>query len=156
MLNIVMIGLLFWIFYEDLKDREITLFVMLGLLCLGGYLNLREHLFEIFLMSTLMNVMMVSLVLLILWLYSKVKLKSGLFQVFGTGDLLFFLFMAVSFPITSFLVLFSCSLFFALIFSVVFKKRLTKWVPLAGIQALFLGLIVGANQVFEVVNLYAF
>jgi hypothetical protein len=154
-LNILMIALLFWIFYEDLKDRKITLVWMLSLIVLGGFLNFEKQIFEVFLINTLLNIITVFFVIAILWIYSRMKIKKQLFQLFGTGDLLFFIFMAVSFPTTTFLVLFSASLIFSLLLSTLLKKRLTKWVPLAGLQALFLGLIFGVNHVFNFVNLYA-
>jgi len=153
-LNITMIGLLFWIFYEDVKERSITLVLMILLLVIGGYLNYTKHIIELFLISSLINLLTVSVVVLILWLYSKLKLRTELFKVFGTGDLLFFLFMVISFPTTTFLVMFSSSLVFSFVISLVLRKKMTKWIPLAGLQALFLGLIVGVNQVFGVVNLY--
>ena len=154
-LNILMIALLFWIFYEDLKDRSITLVWMLLLLILGGFLNFEKQILELFLINTLINVLTVSFVMSILWVYAKFKLKKELFKVFGMGDLLFFVFMAVSFPTTTFLVMFSCSLIFSLLVSTFLQKTLTKWVPLAGLQALFLGLIFGVNHFFNFVNLYA-
>ena len=155
-LNIVMIVLLIWIFYEDLKNREITTYVMIGLLFIGGFLNFREHIFKIFLISTVINILVISWVVFILWLYAKFELKSNLFKVFGIGDVLFFIFMGVSFPTSTFLVIFSCSLIFSLMISLTFRKKLTKMVPLAGMQALFLVLIVGINLIFELVNLYTF
>ena len=155
-LNILMIVLLLWIFYEDIKQREITLTVMLLLLLLGGFLNFQKQILEIFLINSIVNILVVTMVVGILWVYSKFKLKAGLFEVFGSGDLLFFLFLAVSFPITTFLVIFSSSLIFSLLVSMAIKKSITKWVPLAGLQALFLSVLVGVNQVFGIVNLYAF
>lgn len=155
-LNILMIILLLWIFYQDMKDRQITLVLMLGLLLLGGYLNYEKQILELFLINSIINMFAVITVVLVLWVYAKFKLKTGLFKVFGTGDLLFFLFLSISFPTTTFLVIFSSSLIFSWAISMVLKNKMKKWVPLAGLQALFLGIVVGVNQVFEFVNLYAF
>ena len=156
LLNILMIVLLLWIFYEDIKERKITLISMLLLLFLGAYLHYEKQILEVFLINSIVNLTLVVLVVAILWVYSKFRLKSELFKVFGTGDFLFFLFLAVSFPITTFLVIFSCSLIFSLLVSIVFQKRIKRWVPLAGLQALFLSVLVGVNLVFQVINLYAF
>lgn len=155
-LNILMILLLLWIFYEDLKQRQITLIVILALILLGGFLNYQKQILELFLIHSIINILVVLMVVGILWVYSKLKLKTGLFDVFGSGDLLFFLFLAVSFPITTFLVIFSSSLIFSLLVSIAIKKSMKKWIPLAGLQALFLSVVVGVNLVFGIVNLYAF
>ena len=154
-LQIVMIGMLFWIFYEDLKERKVTLLLLLLLFVLGGFLNSQHQFLEVFLIGMLMNVIVISTVILILFLYAKLKLKTSLFNVFGMGDLLFFVFMAISFPTATFLVLFSTSLLFSFVISIVFKAKLKKLIPLAGLQALYVALIVGVNLLWNVVNLYA-
>lgn len=154
--NIAMMGLLFWIFYEDLKERKVTLAVLLLLFAVGGFLNIQQQIWEVFFISSILNLSVVLMVLLVLSIYTKVKLKQPLFEVFGLGDVLFFIFMAISFPTTTFLVLFSTSLIFSFVISVTFQKQLKKFVPLAGLQALFLGLIIGSNQLFDIINLYAF
>lgn len=154
-LNILMILLLFWIFFEDLKNRQISLLAIIGLLLVGGYLNMHGQMIELLLLGVLMNLLIVSMVVFVLWIYIKLKLKKQLFRVFGLGDLLFFVFLAIGFPTPTFLVFFSASLVFSLIISIVFKKQLTKWVPLAGLQALFVALVVGVNQLLNITNLYA-
>ena len=154
-LNILMIGLLFWIFYEDLKDREISLVVVLLLLALGGYLNWAHHSLWLFLTSILLNILIITMVISVIWLYAKFKLQKGLFDVFGMGDLLFFVFLAISFPLPAFTVILSGSLIFSLLLSIVLKKKLSKWVPLAGLQALFTALVIGVNLVLTNINLYA-
>lgn len=154
-LNIVLLGLLLWIFLEDLKERQISLIVVLSLIILGGSLNYRHHILELFLISTLINALVIAVVVFILWIYSKFKLKKDLFQVFGLGDFLFFVFLVVAFPTPTFLVVFSSSLIFAFLISILFQKKLTKWVPLAGLQALFVALVVGVNEIGEIINLYA-
>jgi Flp pilus assembly protein protease CpaA len=153
-LNILLIGLLILICIEDIKEREISLIVIVVLIILGGFLNYRHHIVELFLVSCLVNSLIVLLIVFILWGYSKFKLQKPLFEVFGVGDLLFFVFLAVSFPTTTFAVMFVGSLLFSLLISVLFKKRISKWVPLAGLQALFTALIFGINQIIPVVNLY--
>ncbi|MEQ6123565.1 hypothetical protein AAON49_05140 [Pseudotenacibaculum sp. MALMAid0570] len=155
-MNILMIALLFWIFYEDIKDRKVTLLVLLSVSVLGGFLHGKQQLLEVFFLTTLLNLAVVLLVIFVLFVYTKLKLKIALFEAFGLGDLLFFLCMAISFPTASFLVLFSASLIFSFVVSVVFQKQLKNLIPLAGLQALFLGLIIGTNELFQVTNLYAF
>lgn len=155
-INILMVAMLFWVFYEDVKDKKVTLVLLISLFVVGGFLNSQYQIIELFLISSLINFGVILMVTMLLFIYTKVKLKTALFKVFGVGDLLFFAFMAVSFPTTTFLVLFSTSLIFSLILSLIFQKKLQKLIPLAGFQALFLGLIIGANQLLNIVNLYAF
>ena len=154
-LQILMIGVLFWVFYEDLKERKVTLLLLLLLFILGGLLNSQRQIIELFLINSLMNLVVVSAIIFILFLYAKLKLKTSLFEVFGVGDLLFFVYMAISFPTATFLVLFSSSLLFSFALSIVFRTKLKKLIPLAGLQALYLALIVGVNLLWNVVDLYA-
>lgn len=155
-INIALLLLLFYVFYQDVKERKVTLLLFILLFVIGGFLNWKQQVFEVFTINSIINIITICMVMLILYLYSKFKMKIELFHGFGLGDLLFFLFMAISFPTLSFLVLFSTSLIFSFIISIVFRKRLKELVPLAGLQALFLGLIIGANQIFNITNLYAF
>jgi len=155
-INIGMIAMLFWIFYEDVKDKKVTLLLLVSLFVTGGFLNSQYQIIELFLISSLINFGVILMVIILLFIYTKIKLKTELFKVFGVGDLLFFAFMAISFPTTTFLVLFSTSLIFSLLLSLIFQKKLQKLIPLAGFQALFLGLIIGANQLLNIVNLYAY
>ena len=154
--NIVMMGSLFWVFYEDLKERKVTIALLMLLFVVGGFLNIKQQVWEVFLISSILNLAVVFSIILILFVYTKLKLKQSLPEAFGLGDVLFFAFMAISFPTTTFLVLFSCSLIFSFIISISFQKQLKKFVPLAGLQALFLGLILGTNHLFGLMNLYAF
>lgn len=155
-ISILMIGLLFWVTYEDVKDRKVTLLLLIVLFLTGGFLNSQQLSTELFLISSIINLSVIAMVVFVLFLYVQLKLQTKLFNVFGSGDLLFFAFMAISFPTISFLVLFSISLIFSLLISLAFQKQLKKLVPLAGLQALFLALFLGSNTLFHLVDLYAF
>ena len=52
------------------------------------------------------------------------------------------------------LVLFATSLLFSFVIAVLFKKTLKKFIPLAGLQALYIGLTLASNQLFHIINLY--
>lgn len=83
-------------------------------------------------------------------------MKRSFFKTIGLGDLFFFLILATSFPTISFLVILSLSFIFSLLFFITLKPILKKkTVPLAGLQALFLMLILITNVIFKIVNLYA-
>lgn len=154
-IQITIIGLLLLVFYQDIKERKVTLVLLLLLLGLTGFLHSRFHLFEVFLLNILINIAIISIVVLILLLYSRFLLKKKLFEAIGPGDILFFLVLAVSFPIPSFLIIFSCSLLFALALSIVWKlKAKNKTIPLAGLQALFVSLMMICNLGFNFIDLY--
>jgi len=83
-------------------------------------------------------------------------MKKTINEGIGLGDILFFIALAVSFPIITFLILFSLSLLFSLLLFVILKPSLKqKIAPLAGLQALFLFIILFINLTFNFVNLYA-
>lgn len=154
-LNITFIALLLIVFYQDVKDREVSLMLFLGLLLLGGFLHSQFQLMEVFLLNVIINVAVVSSIVLILFLYTRFVMKKRLFETFGLGDLLFFLILAVSFPIPTFLVVFSCSLLFSFVISMLLKGSMKdKTIPLAGLQALFVLLMITSNLLFEFTNLY--
>ncbi len=150
-----MIGLLFGVFYQDLKERKVTVFLMLGLLVLGGFLHSQFQLLELFLLHVSINMTVIGCVVLILFLYTKWIMKKQLFEAFGLGDLMFFFILAVSFPIPTFLVIFSSSLVFALIVFIALKSSLVEQtIPLAGFQALFVLLLMTSNLIFNFTDLY--
>lgn len=97
-----------------------------------------------------------SIIFLVLYLYTTLKLKKSLLKTIGLGDLFFFIIIAMGFPTFAFLIIFSSSLIFSFILFIFLKPRLTnKTVPLAGLQSLFLVIILLLNNNFEVLNLYA-
>lgn len=153
-----MIVLLFWVFYQDLKERLVSIYLFLGLIGIGSFLNFKAQILaDVFLINSLFNIAAVLLITLVLYLYSRYKMKLSFFQeAFGLGDLVFFLFMAISFPPLSFLILFSASVIFSFVISIGFQRQLKKKIPLAGLQALFLGVMITANLCFNLTNLYAF
>tara|TARA_B110000495_G_C23039244_1_gene622170 strand:+ start:2443 stop:2919 length:477 start_codon:yes stop_codon:yes gene_type:complete len=153
--NILMIGLLLRVFYEDIKDRKVTFIVLVILLLLGGFIHSQHLNVWVFLLSSLLNLSIVLTIILVLYVYANFKLKTSLSKVFGLGDALFFIVMAVSFPTATFLVLFATSLLFSFVIAVLFKKTLKKFIPLAGLQALYIGLTLASNQLFHIINLYA-
>ncbi|MBT6880943.1 MAG: hypothetical protein HOA34_00900 [Flavobacterium sp.] len=152
--NILMIGLLLRVFYEDIKDRKVTFIVLVILLLLGGFIHSQHQNLWVFFLSSLLNLSIVLTIIMVLYVYANFKLKTSLSKVFGLGDALFFIVMAVSFPTATFLVLFATSLLFSFVIAVLFKKTLKKFIPLAGLQALYIGLTLASNQLFHIINLY--
>jgi len=135
--------------------REVYLFIFIISIFIGGVIYLNKTTIEIYLINVIANLLIIVTVNLILFFYVIIIFKKKFFEAIGLGDILFFILLGVSFPVTSFLMLFSSSLIFSLIVFLIIKSYLKqKTVPLAGMQALFLFFILVLNQLFNVVYLY--
>lgn len=155
-LELIFIFLLSIVFYQDVKERKVSLWLLVLGICLGGLLHYLQQNNIVFVSNIVVNFIFIILVLGVLWAYAKFKLKKKLQEVFGMGDALFFLLLAASLPILSFLIVFVFSLLFSLTVFIIFKNKLSdKTVPLAGLQSLFLGLIFIINKLMPQINLYA-
>lgn len=149
--------LLLIIFYQDVKERLVSLAVLLITIALGAFLYFKSSFFYIYLFNILTNLLLLLAIIFVIYLYSKLKLKKPFFYSIALGDILFFIILAVSFPTIAFLILFSTSLLFSLMLFLILKSGLAKkTVPLAGFQSLFLFLILFINLIFNIVNIYAF
>jgi len=140
-IKIILLLILGAIFYQDYKERLVYwfLFPLLGL-C-AGFLFYNSTLPELFIASVALNLMFVSCLLLIVFIYSRILLKARLKDVFGLGDILLFLSIIFTFSTVSFLVILVFALFFSLVIHLLLKKRSKlKTVPLAGYLSLFFGL----------------
>lgn len=156
-LEIVFITTLATLFYQDIKERRISVWVLIVGLFLGGILHFIQQTQIVFVSSIVMNITFIALVFGVLCLYVKIILQNNIFQVFGMGDLLFFILLAVSLPLVSFLMVFIFSLLFSLLIFILVKRKLkNKTVPLAGLQSLFLILVLLANKLIPKIELYTF
>lgn len=80
--------------------------------------------------------------ILVIYLYSKIKLKTSITETFGLGDGLLFFALVFTFSSVSFLTLFVFGLIFSLLVHLVFKNRFKfKTVPLAGYLSLFFAIV---------------
>jgi hypothetical protein len=155
-LEIIFLLVLGILFYQDLKERKVSLWVLITGIILGATIHYSYQQKIVFVSNICINLIFIALIFGTLWLYAMLKLKKRIFEVFGQGDLLFFILMAVSLPIVSFLVVFVFSLLFSLIIFMITKERFkTKNVPLAGLQSLFLGLVLLANKCLTSIDIYA-
>jgi len=153
LLLIIFLGL---ICFQDLKERKVSIWILVLGLVVGGYINYAHQQPIVFLSNTIINSVFVVTVFLILWGYATLKMKKNIFSVFGKGDLFFFMLLAVSLPILSFLMVFIFSIIFALLVFILLKNSMKeKTVPLAGLQALFFGLVLIANNFVPSLNIYA-
>ena len=155
-LKIFLLLLLTAILYQDLKERMVYL-VLFGLTAiLLVYLHLQEITPSVIIFSSTLNLCVIAIVILVLSIYSKIRLKKPLKETFGMGDGLFFIILALGFPTATFLVLFSFSLLFSYVLFLVLKPNLKiNTVPLAGFQALFLVIVLLLSETVSFVELYA-
>ncbi|RNL88489.1 hypothetical protein ED312_08555 [Sinomicrobium pectinilyticum] len=174
--KICLIAVLGVIFYQDYRSRAVSLFLfVLAILLLGGL-----HFFQadrpVFRISIGINLGLISIILGILYLYSRFKLRSAFINgSFGAGDLFFFIAVALGFPSVTFVVLFTFSIIFSLLlhsFPVsrnFFKPVPVKTgepvsgrnptepqqtVPLAGYMALFFIVVFTFSLFFDSPSLY--
>ena len=156
-LEIIFITTLGVLFYQDIKERKVSVWVLVVGGFLGGILHFMQQTQIVFVSSIVMNITFIALVFGVLCLYTKIILQNNIFQVFGMGDLLFFILLAVSLPLVSFLMVFIFSLLFSLLIFILVKRKLKdKTVPLAGLQSLFLILVLLANKLIPKIELYTF
>jgi len=141
--------------FQDFKERQVTgllfLLAFIGLVILhysnSNYIQLS--------LSMAINLGVVILLSVILYVYATMVLKKQLSESIGLGDLFMFGCMAVAFPTISFLTLFSFSIIFSfIVFKILEGSLKVKTVPLAGLQAVFLVLVLLSNAIFKFSNLY--
>ena len=164
-LKIVLIAMLIILFIEDIRHREISLFLLLAtfamVLALGFSINrisLAE--FGLNLLFILLQVAFLLFYLLITRRKPSMLLKSYL----GIGDILFWLIPAFYFQLLEF-ILFSLVCYISVVsgYGILFLiKRKPITIPLAGLMALFMGIYMIldwnsncliSNYVFSVINI---
>ena len=125
-LKISIIILLVSIFMQDLKSRSVSimLFITLGvLMTILHYKNISKTEFIYYITF---NISIVFIVMSVLYAYSRLKMSKNIQEVFGMGDFMFFIIMAIGLPAVSFLVLFSFSILFSGVVYFIFKKRKSR------------------------------
>jgi hypothetical protein len=157
MLKLLLVGVFFIIFFQDSKDRNVYWFLYPITGILVFVLQIEAVSIYPALINGVCNLGFVSLLLVVCYLYAKLKLKQPLREVLGLGDILFFIAIAFSFSIVSFLIQFVFSLLLSLLLHLVLKHKQTdKTVPLAGNMALFFGVVYGVSLFWECNFLYAY
>ncbi|MFS4469598.1 hypothetical protein [Maribacter sp. 2210JD10-5] len=130
--------------FQDIKERMVywILFLLMGVFL--GFMFLKHiHVQQYFIMVGL-NILLVTMVLLTLFLYTKAIRKKGFInESFGLGDLLFFYAFALGFPPFTFILLFVGAILFSLITYIAFKRNSKmNTVPLAGFMGIFLIMVL--------------
>ncbi len=138
LIKIALICCFLLVFYQDYKDRQVYwfLFPLIGLFC--GVLFYKNTLPELFYNALKLNLAFITVMLLIIALYSKLKLKTSLFKTIGLGDLLLCIALALSFSTIAFIVVFIWALICSLLLHMLLPKHNSNTlVPLAGYMSLF-------------------
>ncbi|KAA1247611.1 hypothetical protein [Aquimarina sp. RZ0] len=145
-----------YIAYQDLKSREVYWFLFLSLIILMGLQHYLQVLPIHFINAILINLVIIFIIIALQYIYTIIKIKRPFFkEVFGLGDALFFVSMAIAFPTITFNILFAFSLFFSLSIWLIFKnKSFHQNPPLAGYMAIFLLLIFIGSWSTHIINLY--
>ena len=149
-LIISIFGILLFVFYQDVKYRQIHI-VLPVLIFLNSFYFLTKKNYENY-QVLLYNIVFVVLTIGLLVVYMSVKNKSFLnpfANYFGLGDLLFFLAITPLFVTYNYILYFIFSMVFSAVLQLFFSKIMkVKTVPLAGFAALFLILIITKDLIF--------
>jgi len=126
--------------FQDFKERAVIWVLFPIVAVLLAILHLQHTSWTQYIILTVTNLILVSCILLILFLYTKFIARKQFLNVsFGLGDLLFFYALALGFPTFTFILLFVGSVLFSLLIHIfTIKKREEKTVPLAGLMSVFL------------------
>lgn len=155
-IKIILIATLFGIFVEDYKDRKVYWFFYPIVGIIAFFLHSIIVGWEVALSNSVVNIAFTTIILAIAFLYAATKLKRPfLKEVFGIGDVLFFLFISFSFSTISFLVLFVFSLLLSLLLHRLLNSVHTT-VPLAGYMSSFFAVVYMAELILECDFLYAY
>ncbi|MEM7380764.1 MAG: hypothetical protein AAF361_06140 [Bacteroidota bacterium] len=125
---------------QDFKERAVLWVLFPLTAALLGILYYNTTSTQDFLWNIFTNLILVSVMILILFLYTHfIRGKAFLNHSLGLGDILFFYAFAIGFPTFTFVTLFVCSLLFSLLLFALAKKRFSNpTIPLAGLMGLFL------------------
>ncbi|NQX86675.1 MAG: hypothetical protein HRT67_12360 [Flavobacteriaceae bacterium] len=133
---------LIWVFYQDIKARMVYWFLFPIIALCSGQLLYNHMALGLFKITLLINLIFVLFLILVVYVYAKIKLRTSIWNAFGLGDILLFFALTFTFSSISFLVLFIFGLIFALVLHICLrgKSKTAKTVPLAGYLSLFFAL----------------
>ena len=142
--------------FQDFRERAVTwlFFPTLAILLTSQYLLTST--IDQYYPFILANLLLVSGILLILFLYTRYISKTKFLNVsIGLGDILFFYAFALGFPTLTFIVLFSGSILFSALCFFIYKKQgPIATVPLAGLMGCFLIVVFLASFFPKTPSLY--
>ncbi|MBS7256713.1 general secretion pathway protein [Flavobacterium branchiicola] len=144
------------VLYQDFKNRLVYWFLYPVIGILAFIIQLHKLPLQIAITNLGFNLLFIGLILGGSVLYLKFK-NLDFTDMIGLGDVLFFIFIAASFSIVSFLILFVFSLVFSLILHLILhNKKQEVTVPLAGFMSLFFGAVYAISFCVNDTFLYAY
>ena len=157
--KILLIASLILITIQDFRERRVSWVLFPVYAVVGSYLFVASSTIRWFLTNVFMNIGLVTLILFILYTYARFILKKDFFkEVFGLGDLLFFIAFSLSFSTLAFINFFFFSILATLVFWIVkqkiYRSKATT-IPLAGCMSLFLIFVYFSQWLGEYTELYA-
>ena len=155
-LKLILLIVFALVLYQDFKSRLVYWFLypIIGILAFA--IQLHNLPLSIALTNLGGNLIFVVLILAVSMIYARFR-KLNFKNTIGIGDILFFLFIAGTFSIVSFLILFVFSLLFSLILHLVLNnKKEQSTVPLAGYMSLFFGVVYAISFFGNDTFLYAY
>jgi len=145
LVNTLICLLLLIIGIQDYKDREVSLWVFIALGTMAC-LKIILYGFTAVYIEVLFNMVILLIQMLLLYLYFNLIRKKNIVGMIGLGDIIFFAIIALSFSLVNFILFQILSLIVALVFSVFAQFKNKEFIPLAGIQAICLMLVVGLEM----------
>ncbi|MCV6631076.1 MAG: hypothetical protein OIF50_14585 [Flavobacteriaceae bacterium] len=130
---------LFFVFWQDLKQRAVSLWLFVLLLIDLTWLHIEHQPIAVALQFIGINIVLVSLLLCVSYLYTRIiKKQAWLNHSIGLGDILLLYIFALAFPTMSFVPILVFSLLFALCVHWFIPPKTHADIPLAGYMSLFL------------------
>ena len=153
---IPLVLLLVIIAYQDIRERQISVFVLLGISVLTVVYALEQRSFFNISIDFLINIAIVGTQFAALYLILKIRKKDLQFKdlfsrYIGIGDLVFFIITALLFPPFIYILSFTLGLIWSLIawkISVTIGITKANTVPLAGLLAIFYSLLLIVDEIF--------
>lgn len=157
-LNVLLVVAFFLVLFQDYKDRLVYWYLYPAIGILSFLIQIGNNTLIISTINSFINLLFICTILLVCFIYARLKLKKHfLNNVFGLGDILFFLFICFTFSSISFFILFAFSLFFSLLLHLALgHKNKDKTVPLAGYMSLFFGVVYIISFLCECSFLYTY
>ena len=144
-LSLLVVSMLAVIAYQDFRYREVLVWYFVILFVASLPLVTKAVDFKTLLVNSIVNVCIVTFQLVVLTLYFSLKNKTvtNIFNNYlGVGDIVFFLVCCVWFSPMNFVCFFLAALVTSLLIQSVLRF---KTIPLAGIMAVMLVLVVGMS-----------
>lgn len=150
-IDIGLIALAGGVFFQDLRERAVSLVLFIALFLLAG---LKYFILGISYEALALNCLFIFTQLVVILLYCQFRYKEkNIFKFIGMGDLLCWGVLVWLFTPLNFVFFYIVSLVFSfMLFGLlkVIKGNLPfNTVPLAGFQSLLLGLVLGGGQLFS-------